>query len=283
MPYEPPPTPFVDSVLFPSDFSPDSETAFAHALAIALLRKTRLTLLHVGSGDGPQDDWRRFPGVRSTLERWGVLEPGSERAAVMDQLSVDVTKVGMRGGSPRRATLEFLERHPADLLVLATEGREGLQRWRRPSVAEGLARSAKALTLFVPKGGRGFVAAESGELLLRRILVAADRHPDPHAALVYAARAGVVLGEPTVEIGVVHVGEEPLRVDPPQVEGVSWKSLQRSGDVVEEIGRAAEEHGADLVVMATHGHDGVLDVLRGSVTEQVMRRSDVPLLAVPAP
>jgi nucleotide-binding universal stress UspA family protein len=61
--------PFVDSVLHPSDFTAASENAFAHALAIALLRKTELTILH--TGDSPED-WRKFPAVRSTLERWGM-------------------------------------------------------------------------------------------------------------------------------------------------------------------------------------------------------------------
>ena len=42
--------PLVDSVLHPTDFSSASDTAFAHALAIALIRKTKFTILHVGAG-----------------------------------------------------------------------------------------------------------------------------------------------------------------------------------------------------------------------------------------
>jgi nucleotide-binding universal stress UspA family protein len=34
--------------------------------------------------------------------------------------------------------------------------------------------------------------------------------------------------------------------------------------------------------MATEGHEGILDALRGSVTEQVVRRAPCPVLAVPA-
>ena len=109
MSQEPPPTPFVDSVLFPTDFSAESEDAFAHALAIGVLRKARLTLLHVGSGEAAQDDWRKFPSVRRTLMRWGVLEEGSSRKDVVEKLRVGVTKVGMRGVSPVRATLDFLD------------------------------------------------------------------------------------------------------------------------------------------------------------------------------
>ncbi len=39
---------------------------------------------------------------------------------------------------------------------------------------------------------------------------------------------------------------------------------------------------AHLIAMTTHGHDGFPDVLRGSVTDQVLRGAPCPLLAVPA-
>ena len=38
--------PFVHSVFHPSDFSPESANAFAHALAIALIRRTEFAILH---------------------------------------------------------------------------------------------------------------------------------------------------------------------------------------------------------------------------------------------
>ena len=39
---------------------------------------------------------------------------------------------------------------------------------------------------------------------------------------------------------------------------------------------------ADLIIMATEGRQGVLDAMRGSVTERVVRGADCPVLAVPA-
>ena len=68
---------FVESVLHPTDFSEGSRVAFYHALKAALMAKSRLTLLNV-SPDGTAD-WSGFPGVRETLERWGLLEKGSPR------------------------------------------------------------------------------------------------------------------------------------------------------------------------------------------------------------
>ena len=64
--------PLVNSVLHPTDFSKASQQAFAHALAIALIRKTSLTILHAGGNRSKS--WDSFPSVRTTLERWGMLE-----------------------------------------------------------------------------------------------------------------------------------------------------------------------------------------------------------------
>ena len=81
--------PFVKSIFHPSDFSKASDLAFVHALAIALIRKTRLVIMHAGRGK--IDDWARFPAVRKTLERWEMLAPGSPRSAVFEKLSIRVT------------------------------------------------------------------------------------------------------------------------------------------------------------------------------------------------
>jgi nucleotide-binding universal stress UspA family protein len=54
------------------------------------------------------------------------------------------------------------------------------------------------------------------------------------------------------------------------------------GDVVEGILRIATAMQANLIGMATAGHHGLLDALRGSTTERVLRRAPCPVLAIPA-
>jgi nucleotide-binding universal stress UspA family protein len=56
-----------------------------------------------------------------------------------------------------------------------------------------------------------------------------------------------------------------------------------TGDPAVAIGAAAEEHGADLIVMATHGRTGIGHFFLGSVTERVVRESPVPVMTVRAP
>lgn len=275
--------PFVRSIFHPSDFSEESDSAFAHALAIALIRKTQLTLLHATRDFLAEDEWTKFPPVRATLERWGLLEKGSPRSAIFQELAVRVKKVSARSLTPVSAILHYLERHPTDLIVLATEGRGGLPRWLRPSVAERVARRAETMTLFVPGRSRGIVSLRDGEISIRRILVPVDHRPNPQGAVLRATRA-TAMTESAVEIHLLHVGEDSEwpEMELPESPSWSWQTLRRRGDVIDEITRAAEEVEADLIVMATEGQQGILDALRGSVTEQVLRRVECPLLAVPA-
>lgn len=275
--------PFVESVFHPSDFSETSESAFAHALALALIRKTKLTILHVGGKELDRDLWRSFPAVRTTLERWGLLEKGSPRSAVFDELSVRLEKVALKSRNPAEAILSYLAENPTDLIVLGTRGRDGVPAWLQRSVSEPVARRSRTMTLFVPEGARGIVNVENGGLSLRRVLVPVDHDPAPHAAIELATRAAGMTGEAGVAITLLHVGDATDAPDPalPEDPCWSWNRLQRGGKVVEQILGVAEEISADLIVMVTEGRDGILDALRGTTTEQVVRKAPCGVLAVP--
>ncbi len=273
--------PFIDSILHATDFSETSQRAFAHALAVALLRKAKLTLFHAG-GDPSMGAWQEFPAIRGTLERWGLLAPGSERAAVFRELSVRAEKVVVKRRNVAGAIADHVSEEEPDLLVLGTAGREGLPRWLRPSTAERAAQKTGTMTLFVPENARGFVSLDDGTTSLRRILVPVAEQPDASEALVFASRAAEALGDHPVAIDILYVGDgRPPEVTLPEGDAWTYRRLQRSGDPVEEIVAAANELEPDLLVMATAGREGVLDVLRGSVTQQVLRAAPCPLLAVP--
>jgi nucleotide-binding universal stress UspA family protein len=271
---------FVESVLHPTDFSPESDEAFAHGLAIALVRQTEFTILHAGSELIGEDEWTKFPRIRETLEKWNLLSKDSPRSEIFEKLSVAVKKANIKGRA-LASILDYLDTHPTDLIVLATEGREGLARFIRGSTAEGIARGSETMTLFVPQGCRGFVSLESGDITLKRILVPVDFDPDPATALLYAARACSLAGGEVVDIQMLRVGKDLPSFPVPKSPGCTWTPIAREGGVVDTIIATAEEQNSDLIVMATAGHDGILDALRGSVTEQVLRRAPCPLLAIP--
>jgi len=272
--------PLVHDVFHPSDFSEESDAAFAHALAIAARRRTGFTVMHAGIDGG------HFPAVRETLERWGLLPEGSPRSAVHEQLGISVRKIESGHNNPLAACVEYLELNPTDLIVLATRGSAGLPHWLQGSVAERLARRTGTKTLFVPAQARGFISAEDGSSQLRRVLVPVDKTPDPTEALIYAARSAQLrAGDDDLEVVVLHVGDgrNMPRVTYPDTPHVTWRvELRQDDDPVEAIVGAASDLQADAIIMGTDGRQGIRDALRGSVTERVLRQSPCPVLAVPA-
>ncbi len=272
------------SILHPTDFSASSHMAFEHALKIAIANRSRFSISHVeeGKSDGPA--WIEFPQIRETLERWGLLPEGSSRHDVGEKLGVHVKKVDRISKTPLEAIVGFFERERADLIVLSTEGREGLPRWLRPSFSEALVRRSLTATLFVPAGTRGFVSKGSGEVRLSRILIPTDRKPYPGIGIDVAGGLLKSLNVPSPKIEALYIGDlaNMPAVNPPQDLDCSFEQTVRSGKPVDEILQRADELEADLIVTVTEGHHGFLDALRGSTTEQIVRRAPCPVLAVPA-
>ena len=140
-------TPKVRRIFHPSDFTEGSHVAFAHALKFALITKADLTVLHVA--DDTDVNWTEFPGIRATLERWGIIPPGSSKQAVADT-EIGVRKIVANHPDPVKSSLGYLDEHPTDLIVLATAQRGGHMSWLQGSVAEPMARKSGEMTLFVP-------------------------------------------------------------------------------------------------------------------------------------
>lgn len=62
--------------------------------------------------------------------------------------------------------------------------------------------------------------------------------------------------------------------------GIEVVTAIEEGSPAETIVSYADENDADMLVMGTHGRSGVNRYVLGSVTEQVVRTSDVPVLTV---
>jgi nucleotide-binding universal stress UspA family protein len=271
--------PFAPGILHPTDFSEASRVAFAHALAIALAQKAKLTLINASQDAPTVEDWRRFPSVRGTLEDWGLLEAGSSRSDVFDKLAIRVKKVTV-DDSPVDAITDYLREHPSDLMVLATQQRSGLPRVLRDSVSGNVAHRSGIDALFVPEGSRGFVSPDDGSLSLKRILVPVDVSPDPAPTLEAAAWAAHWLGDAPVQVQLLHVGDAMPEVDLSNLSEVQVENVLRQGDPVDEILAAASEWDADMVMMSTDGRDGLLDIFRGSHAERVVRGAPCPVAAI---
>jgi len=272
---------FLRHIFHPTDFSPAAMAAFHHALKLSVGLGADLTIMHVDP-QRADPDFEDFPRVRATLARWGLLPEGATKKQLL-QLGLGVSKIRAMEGDPVASMVQWLWRKPADLLVLATHEGDHLAGWLKHPMADSLSRKSRALSLFVPEHASGFIASETGVCRLQRVLIPIDHRPLPQPAIEAACAVAYGLGARDVSFELFHVGsshEMPQALTPWR-NGWTWNRVLSTGVVVDEILAAAERHAADLIVMATEWRQGVLDALRGSTTERVLRQAPCPLLAVP--
>jgi nucleotide-binding universal stress UspA family protein len=76
-----------------------------------------------------------------------------------------------------------------------------------------------------------------------------------------------------------HLAELQRRI---QAEGVTTESIQCTGTPMDEILGHAKVHGADYIIMGSHGHTAFYELLVGSTTHGVLLRATCPVLIVPS-
>jgi nucleotide-binding universal stress UspA family protein len=273
--------PVLQQIFHPSDFTPASEVAFLHALKAALVARAELTILHVSPKH--ELEWTEFPGVRSTLERWGLLPKNSAQPDV-GKLGINIKKVQARHDDPVESVTNYLSTHNTDLIVLATDQQKGKVQWLSQSIAAPIARKSRQMTLFIPKGVEGFVSPRDGSISLASILVPVSETPSAQPAIQAAARMASRLNLSSGVFTILHVGESNglPQVELPDVRGWRWNTVVKPGDVVDVISGTAAAVKAGLIVLTTEGRNGFLDALRGSCSERILRQAPCPLLAIPA-
>ena len=119
-----------------------------------------------------------------------------------------------------------------------------------------------------------------------RILVPLDGSPESAAALATLA-AWSTSCRPDVAVLYVsepHTAEEDLAdvrkiCEDPRLASLHVRRLEARGRPARAILEAADRERVDLIAMTTHGRTGVRRLMLGSVTEDVLRRADVPVLA----
>jgi len=271
----------VKTIAHPTDFSDGSAMAFAHALRMAVDTKSHLYLLHV-TDPGHDNAWMSFPHVRKVLGRWGLMEPDEPPVHIEQRLGIRVTKTEVYHRSATSGLFDFMLSHRPDLIVLATHGRDGLNRWLRGSVSEDLARRSHIPTLFFGPNAQGFIDPETGKIHLDGILVPVAHAPSPLRALNIVADVLDPLGVSPAAFYFMHVGDDPPKITATSQDMPLHDVEVVEGPIVETIVRSASEKDVDMIAMPTAGHVGFLDALRGSTTEQVLRRAPCPLLAIRA-
>jgi nucleotide-binding universal stress UspA family protein len=306
----------ITRILCPVDFSECSRHALEQAAALARECRAPVIALHafavapVTERDVIRRARERAAGAPIVLEpAHGSSEKGD---AVRTELRQFVDSVGTGGavvqldiaeGDPIDAIVRASEALRADLIVMGTHGRSGMNRLILGSVAEAVLRQAACPVLTVPRR-----ADPTASLAFARILCAVDFSSASLRALQYAAELAPAVG---AELCALHVVElitgdgdglrdeiadaatdyrqafreaalERLETMVPAALGDdrNVRHMVTIGRPHREIVRIAEDERFDLIVMGVEARSAADLLLFGSTTQHVLRRSPCPVLTV---
>jgi nucleotide-binding universal stress UspA family protein len=64
---------------------------------------------------------------------------------------------------------------------------------------------------------------------------------------------------------------------------IKSRTILAQGNPADEINRIAEEESADLIIMSTHGHSAIGQLIFGSVADRVVRHATKPVMTIRVP
>jgi len=267
----------LERILLPVDGTEIFSETLSYLKELGQDARPELLLLHVQENGVGQtgDDAARHPLLNKYL----------------DALSGGNWKVGaeLRVGDPVEEITRCAVELPASLLVMSTHGRSGLENIREGSVTEQVVRRSPC-PVFILHSARPDSGGEHHDHLFRRMLVPLDGSEVSAAILPcvekFAKRyhTEVVLFHDDPECDEAndsrkrrevlgHHGVELANA------GVSVKlDCSTHRRPIREILRRTDELDIDIVAMATHGNGGERRALEDSVTANVMRHANRPLL-----
>lgn len=297
----------LDHILCPIDFSATSLDALTYAVALATWYEARLEVLHV------------VPAFVDAVVPVRSGHPEASRAPTSrDAIVAEARRVldaaGATGLHPTVLTQEGrthevivsrAQAQPADLLVMGTHGRSGVNRLLLGSVVEKVLRTAPCPVLTVPPGATEKKAAA---VRFKSILCPIDYSPSALEALRYALELGRQAGgcvtvlyaleymdpeEPCEHVDFdirrrrqyfIDHARERLHGQLAQ-ETATWCELKEVV-VIDRAYKAVLQHaavsGTDLIVMGAQGTAGLELMVYGSNTQHVIRAANCPVLTVHA-
>jgi nucleotide-binding universal stress UspA family protein len=264
-----------NKILIPLDGTESVEETLLYAKTITPRDATEITLLQVLEGAGAQAEGEAHVTVLHNALNdagWAVSRK-------------------IRMGDPVEEIVKFAILMPATLLLMSTHGRSGLERVREGSVTEQVLKQCPC-PVFILHTTRAEPADARTCELFRRILVPLDGTRASAAILSCVERfarlhdSEVILFHDEME-GGEYANQHAMIKAALQDQSVELANtgLKVSLDMstykrpIREILNKIDHMKIDLVSMATHGESGVRRALDESVTAEVIRHANCPLLA----
>jgi nucleotide-binding universal stress UspA family protein len=284
----------IESILCPTDLSPDSDEALRYAVALARAYDAELLLLHCDTGDVPTNH-NAHDLAAQTLRAALVKYSGEADLNGLDWKSLVVTCDDIGEAIVREAAI-----YRVDLIVMRSR--------RRPhraallgSTAESVSRTAPCPVMVMHSDERNWVSGSESRIELKRVLVAYDFSDYSEVALNYALSFAQ---EYQSELHLLHV-LPPFTVNETEIswyplgrEGAYHKAAHRlqkavhpeahlwcqvkhavsEGQPYREILHYAEKNSIDLICLGAHGAGFGMRTLFGSNVDRVLRQAPCPVL-----
>lgn len=293
----------MDYILVPLDGSPVAEQVVPYVEIMAQALNVPVRLFHVINSAMLQ----RVP-ARTTTGATIVAQLEHAAHTYMETITQRLDLAGLKvephleRGSAADNVVAHLEQHPGGMVMMATHGQSGLQRWSLGSVTERVVQATTAPVFVV----RAMPTAPE-QVQLQRVLVPLDGSAFSAQALSVASWVATALGaqvhlfsaiypvsmhvhQPAPQVtdprgqailpSLQQQAEEYLSSVAPQFAGLHVAQHVAIGTAVEAIIDEAARVQADLIVMATHGYTGIRRWALGSVASKVLRATQTPLLLV---
>jgi nucleotide-binding universal stress UspA family protein len=248
-----------EHILVPTDFSEISQRALEYAKVIARQANSELVLVHVNTPvaliDPCEAAWIDESGIQSQREEQLEQSGAALRSGGYRARAISVT------GPLYDELLSLAQLYKADLIVLGTHGKKGLERLLLGSDAEAVLRQAGCPVLSV---GPGVPVLRGKPWRIREIICATTLDPRSAGVAAYAHKLAVLHGAELVLFHVKSEGdyedvnwalfEEALHQRVPEGLGTSsWlRSRLLSTPPGTSIADFAKQRGSDLIVMGAH-------------------------------
>lgn len=287
----------IDSILIPTDGSEGAIAGAKYGIALASRADADVHVLSVVEAGGETDDLD--DGVFSTLEESAqeATEAVAKPAREFDE-ELDVTTAVERG-TPFQSIREYARRRGIDVIASGTKGRSGLERVLLGTVTENVLRTARTPVLAVPPEAD---VAAIDDVAFDRMLLPTDGSDGAAIATEWGIALATLLEstvhsvyslDATVFAGTQDPGDllesledrgkaalEAVR-DRAGAADVDVSGSIANGAPAAVITEHATDRDVDLIVMGTHGRTGIGQWFLGSVTENVVRQTEVPAFCVP--
>ena len=265
------------TILIPIDGTESVEKTLLYVRSISPKDATRVVLLHVSPS---------ISSVNAAVE----IHPNVN--AIHDALLADDWKVERetRIGDPVREIIKMAILLPATMILMSTHGRSGIERIREGSVTEQVLKQSPC-PVFILHSARQQPADNRTEDLFKRILVPLDGTEASAAILACVERFAKMHDSEVVlfhdELEHAEYVEEKAAIKAKLQEhsvALANAGIRVSLDMttykrpIREILDKIDSMDIDLVSMATHGSGGDKIAMDESVTAEVVRHSNCPLL-----